>query len=125
MDLTLITALADASKEKAIAGENILRAINALTECAWRTPSAFYAQLGTDAVAEAQRHRSLIASLQAVAPELVARITFPPFEVIYLADGSAVPTTIPFDPSRQTLVAADADAAAALEAEILAQLEAE
>lgn len=122
MDLTTITAISDAAREKQIAGENILRAINALAAIAWRTPSAFYAQLGTDAVAEAQRHRSLIASLQAVAPELVARITFPPFEVIYLHDGSAVPTTIPFDPARPTLIAADAAAAAALEAEILAEI---
>lgn len=125
MDLQTITAISDAAAEKSIVGENILRAVNALAAIAWRTPVTFYAELGTRAAAEAQQHSELIEALQSVAPDLVARIVWPPYEVIYLADGSAVPTTIPFDQSRQTLVAADADAAAALEAEILAQLEAE
>lgn len=124
MDLTTITAISDAAREKQIAGENILRAINALAAIAWRTPTTFYAQLGTQAAAEAQQHAELIEALQAVAPELVARIVWPPFEVVYLADGSAIPTSIPFDPSRPTLTAPDAQTAAALEAEILAQLEA-
>lgn len=125
MDLTTITAISDAAREKSIVGENILRAINALAAIAWRSPASFYEQLGTQAAAEAQQHAALIEALKQVSPGLVDRIVWPPYEVIYLADGSAVPTTIPFDQSRPTLVAADASAAAALEASILAQLEAE
>lgn len=121
MDLPTITAVADAAREKQVVGENILRAINALAVIAWRTPVTFYDLLGTQAAAEAVKHAKLIEALKAVAPELAAKIVWPPYEVIYLADGSAVPTTIPFDPSRTTLVAADAAAAAALEASILDQ----
>lgn len=125
MDLQTITAISDAAREKAIAGENILRAINTLATIAWRTPATFYAELGTRAAAEAQQHAELIEALRAVAPELESRIVWPPFEVIYLADGSAIPTAIPFDPSRATLIAADAAGAAVIEAETLAQLNAE
>ena len=124
MDLQTITAISDAAREKQIAGENILRVINALAAIAWRTPETFYQQLGTQAAAEAQQHAALIEALKQVSPDLLARIVWPPFEVIYLADGSAIPTSVPFDPSRPTLTAPDAQTAAALEAEILAQFEA-
>lgn len=125
MDLTTINAIAEAAREKQIAGENILRSINALAAIAWRTPVTFYQQLGTQAVVEAGLHRELIEALQAVAPELMARIQWPPFEVIYFTDGHARPTAIPFSMARPTMIVSTDAEADALEAQVLAEIAAQ
>lgn len=123
MNIELHKAIAAAAKEKEIAAENLLRAINGLSKAAWSCPAEFYAQLGTQAAAEARLHRGIIDALKMLDPAALSRINWPPFEVIYLHDGSAVPTQIPFDPARPTLTAADATEAAGIEAAILANHE--
>lgn len=118
MDTTLEEVVADAKREREIIAQNLLRCINALIACAWRAPVAFYAKLGPSAASEASTHREMIEALKAVAPERVAEIIWPPCEVVYLSDGSAVPTTVPFDPARDPLLAMDVSGASALAASL-------
>ena len=125
MDLQTVKSIAEADAEKRVLVANLKRAIEALAEIAWRNPTEFYGFLGATAAHEAQLHASAIGLLRLLDPTAAASLRMPPFEVIYLQDGSAIPTAIPFDPARPTLIAADAAAAAALEADILAHLESE
>lgn len=123
MDLQTVKSIAEADAEKRALVANLKRALEALSEIAWRNPTEFYGYLGATAAHEAQLHASAIALLRLLDPTAAASLKMPPFEVIYLADGSAIPTAIPFDPARPTLTAADATEAAGIEAAILANHE--
>ena len=120
MDLQTVKSIAEADAEKRALVANLKRAIEALAEIAWRDPAKFYAFIGATAAHEAQLHASAIGLLRLLDPTAAASLKMPPFEVIYLADGSAIPTAIPFDPARPTLTAVDATEAAGIEAAILA-----
>ena len=120
MDLQTVKSIADADAEKRVLVANLKRAIEALAEIAWREPVAFYAFLGQTAANEAQLHASAIGLLRLLDPTAAASLKMPPFEVVYLPDGSAIPTAIPFDSARPTLTAADATEAEGIEAAILA-----
>ena len=120
MNISTVHNIAEADAEKGVLVANLKRAIEALAEIAWRNPTEFYGYLGATAAHEAQLHASAIGLLRLLDPTAAASLKMPPFEVIYLADGSAVPTAIPFDPARPTLTAADATEAAGIEAAILA-----
>ena len=123
MNISTVHNIAEADAEKGVLVANLKRAIEALAEIAWREPVEFYAFLGATAVSEAQLHGAAIGLLRLLDPTAAASLCMPPFEVIYLADGSAIPTTIPFDPARPMLTAADATEAAGIEAAILANHE--
>lgn len=123
MNLNTIEAVASANEEKRILVSNLKRAIEELARLAWVNAPEFYAFLGVTAVSEAQLHGAAIGLLALLDPTAAAGLKMPPYEVIYLADGSAIPTAIPFDPARPTLTAADATEAAGIEAAILANPE--
>lgn len=123
MDLQTVKSVAEADAEKRALVANLKRAIEALAEITWRNPTEFYGYLGATAAHEAQLHASAIGLLRLLDPTAAASLKMPPFEAIYLADGSAIPTAIPFDPARPTLTAADATEAAGIEAAILANHE--
>lgn len=123
MDLQTVKSIAEADAEKRALVANLKRALEALSEIAWRNPTGFYGYLGATAAHEAQLHAAAIWLLRLLDPPTAASLKMPPFEVVYLADGSAIPTAIPFDPARPTLTAADATEAAGIEAAILANHE--
>ena len=125
MNIALHKAIAAAAKEKEIAAENLLRAINGLSKAVWSCPAEFYAQLGTQAAAEAGLHRGLIDALKMLDPAALSRINWPPFEVIYFTDGHARPTAIPFSMARPTMIVSTDAEADALEAQVLAEIAAQ
>ena len=121
MDLQTIRNIADADRTVKTVTQQLLIAINNLSEIASRDPESFYATVGTDAANRAQQHRELILAMTMLDPETSKRIRWPKVEIVYLADGSAYVTKIPFDPARYTLVADTLEEAKALEATLLAE----